>query len=187
MHSVPDAWVRVGSVRRIPGGIELAIVVVRGRRGRVVHRWQVRCLKIRELRLSDFDGGGIRLYPSDHPAARQYADAVMCLNWTPKGRMLEGIGAVAEAHKSAVYDWIPLDRYASPPEASVPKVVWRGPEFLLRKYDQALRRLGFETALIASKCRRKTTKGLRVLHMGSSYVVAERFEAEVSSQVQNSE
>ena len=63
-------WVRADAIRRIRGGVELTLVLLRGRRGGVVASSQVRCRGVRELHVTDLNGGGIRIYDSTHLVAR---------------------------------------------------------------------------------------------------------------------
>jgi hypothetical protein len=57
-------------------------------------------------------------------------------------------------------------------------VTWRGPEFLLRGYARVLRRLGLETVLTRGTKALRNGRAPQVLHLGGSYVVAERFEVD---------
>ena len=72
MLAVPDGWIRVEQVRNIPGGLELCMGIHRGRRGKTVAAWTIKCLSVHEVKITDLDGGGIALYGADHPAAKQY-------------------------------------------------------------------------------------------------------------------
>jgi hypothetical protein len=71
--AVPDGWVRVEQVGNIPGGLELCLGIHRGKRGKIVAAWAVNCLRMHEVNITDFDGGGTALYGPDHPSAKQYA------------------------------------------------------------------------------------------------------------------
>jgi len=178
MQAVPEAWVRVESLCRIPSGVELVFVVAKGRRGRPVATSRIRCLNVREMLLADLDGGGILLDSSSHPAARQYVASTSRLSWKPQGRTAEALLAVSQAHADVADDWIPLERYAPPNAEGVAKVIWRGPDFLIRAYAKALRRLHLEVSIVASRRTTRQRQQLGVLQFGESFVVAERFEVD---------
>src|SRR5687767_4918321 len=82
LQSIPDGWARVDAIRRVRAGLELALAVHRGKRGPLVGMWRIRCAGIRDTHICDLNGGGIRLYASSHPAARQYAAAAAELRLT---------------------------------------------------------------------------------------------------------
>ncbi|MEO8360473.1 MAG: hypothetical protein ABI672_10625 [Vicinamibacteria bacterium] len=65
-----DAWISVASATPVRGDLDLAILVRRGKRGRILSRWTIHSLGVREANLSDFDGGGLRLYANTRPVAR---------------------------------------------------------------------------------------------------------------------
>jgi hypothetical protein len=168
------SWVRAESVSYLTKGIELRFVVLSGRRGRPIARWRITCNGVRELCISDLDGGGIRLYPSSHPAAKQYSADSMELQWTPSGRAAEALGALLTAHERLLDDWVPFERYTSPVPRQATVVRWRGPDFVMRTYGRALRKLGLSTKLLPRQARRRAA-GVRCLHFGDSFVVSERF------------
>jgi hypothetical protein len=173
MHRVPDGWVRVTGLRRAPGGLDLALGVYRGRKGSLATSWDIRCGSVREISISDLDGGGIRLYTSSHPAARQYSDAPATLRCAMGDGLNAGIGALLEAHRRQSDDWIPFDRYVV--TRKTPLVI-RGPAFLVRSYARALRGLRLAPEVSRRQAKR-ARRPLRVLHVGGSFVVAALFEA----------
>src|SRR5579863_5704402 len=69
----PGGWLHIDAIRKAGSGIVLSLGPREGKRGRRVLGWEVSCQRVREIGVSDLDGGGIRLYGSRHPAARQYA------------------------------------------------------------------------------------------------------------------
>jgi len=142
VRETPNAWVNVESVTLAPRGIVVALVLQKGRKGRALARWTVACRGVRELKVSDLTGGGIRLYASDHPAARQHAAAFVRLSCPTAGRAGVAWMALATAHRAAVDDWIHFDRYlpATLPQGNT--LVVRAPDFLIRHYARALRRIG---------------------------------------------
>jgi len=70
--SMPNGWARVEHVRKVPAGLSLDFSVHHGRRGKSLGRWTVTLRGIHEIKITDLDGGGLAVYPSSHPAARQY-------------------------------------------------------------------------------------------------------------------
>jgi hypothetical protein len=168
-------WVRADAIRRIPGGVELTLVLLKGQRGGVVGSSQVRCRGIRELHVTDLNGGGIRIYDSTHPVARQYSARRVRLKWRPAGRSTEALSVLLTAHMSLVDDWIPFDRYTSPSPAGASVVTWRGPEFLMRAYARSLQHLGLRAEVLLLRQQSKWLR-LRCLHFGNSFIVAASFE-----------
>jgi hypothetical protein len=151
----------------------LSLGVYHGKAGRLGASWDIHCRGVRELSISDLDGGGIQLYPPSHPAARQYSDAKTTLRCEVGEAMSAGVGALLEAHIRATDDWVPFDRYV--PTWKSPLVI-RGPAFLIRSYSRALKRLHLEPAISVRRGKAGRHRPLRVLHLGESYVVAAAFE-----------
>ena len=122
----------------------------------------VTCRGIREVKLTDFDGGGLNHWKS-HPVLSQFSSRKASLKITIGDRTVaECAGLMIEAHQRAVDDWIDFDRF-------VPAKTWthgdgkpiliNGPEFLLREYRSRLH------------------LRLSLLHFGSSFVVADSFKS----------
>jgi hypothetical protein len=168
------SWIRAEAVRYRPTGVELAFVALRSRRGNRIASWQIVCGGVRELSVSDLDGGGIQLYSSSHPAAKQYSADGAALQWRPSGRGPEALGALLAAHIRLVDDWIPFERYTSPRRLEASQVTWRGPEFVMRAYARALRELGLPAKVVPKRRLRRTSRP-RCLHFGNSFVVSNRF------------
>jgi hypothetical protein len=172
---VPDGWLRLERVGRIPAGLELSFGLYNGKRGEKMAPWRIKCLGVRAFRISDFDGGGIGLYSSAHPAARQFVARQAVLRWAEGP---ETTGALWRAHIDEVDDWIEMDP-GQVLAIAKGKPVCRGPDFLMRAYARALRRIGASPQLTLQKKRtlRKRVRP-RVLHFGNSFVVANSFVAE---------
>lgn len=187
--AVPDGWVKVEQVRNIPGGLELCLGVHRGKRGKTVAAWAVKCLKVHEVKITDLDGGGIALYGPDHPAAKQYATRWRELRWPRDSNLAEVFTTLYGAHIETTDDWVPFERYVFPnmpytrgfQSRSGKEYVCRGPDFLIRAYAQALRKKGEIIRVIRLKTGSKRRGRPTVLHFGRSYVVAEDFAAELDS------
>jgi hypothetical protein len=189
--SIPDSWVGVEQLRRIPGGLEVCFSVREGQRGKKVDAWSVTCRGVHETRITDFDGGGLAIYPSTHPAAHQYVARHAELRWSRTCDKAQVLAVLCQAHTKAADDWIPFDRYLlintpwngtsvvphfAPVSGS--KFVCRGPDFLVRAYAEALEAIG-EGAQLTLRGSPKSRSILpKVLHFGSSYVVANAFAAE---------
>jgi hypothetical protein len=191
IYSIEDSWVRLDQFRRIPGGIELSFSIHRGKQGKKVDGWKVNCRGIHEAQITDLDGGGMALYSSSHPAARQYSARQAELRWPSNCEESKVLDALFRAHVAESDDWIPFDRYlfrwhgtASTPTlapVSRNKFVCRGPDFLIRTYAKALKAIGEQVQVtIRSNPKRKATRP-RVLHFGESYVVADTFSAQQSA------
>ena len=111
IYAVPDSWVRVSQVRKLADGLELIFTIHKGKRGKRIDEWSVTCQGVHETEITDFDGGGLRLYPTSHPAARQYAVRWAVLRWPMTCDKAQVVFALHRAHASAVEGWIPFDRY----------------------------------------------------------------------------
>lgn len=190
-NEAPNSWVRVGRIRRIPGGLELFFSIHDGKRGRKFDGWNVRCQGVREFKITDIDGGGLALYPSSHPAARQYVAPRAELRWSRTCDEAKVLAALYVSHVELVDDWIDFNDYllvGTPwngsshlphfAPVSGTNFVCRGPEFLLRAYAKSLKAIG-EQVKVTLRDRPKS-KSIRpkVLHFGTSYVVADTFEAQ---------
>jgi hypothetical protein len=175
LTSPKDSWISVVSVTPVRGDLDLAVVVRQGKRGRALSRWIVRCLGVREARLSDFNGGGLRLYSKTHPVAKQYSDARATVRLSGVTNCARILGVLMQAHVAAVDDWIPFDRYCPSLPFDGQSFVLRGPAFLLRRYAMALRAAGYHPrTVIHSKA--VSAQRYVALHFGDSYIVATAFE-----------
>lgn len=187
--AVPDGWVRVEQVRNIPGGLELCLGIHRGKRGKTVAAWAVKCLRVHEVKITEFDGGGIALHGPDHPAAKQYATRWTELRWPRESNLAAVFTTLYGAHIEATDDWVPFERYVFPnmpytrgfESRSAKEYACRGPDFLIRAYAQALRTKGETVRVIRLNTGGKRRGRPKVLHFGTSYVVAEGFAAEHQS------
>jgi len=178
IHSFPEAWVRLEEARKTGDRLELSFGTYKRRRGRKTSSWDVTCLGVRETQLSDFDGGGLALYSSTHPAARQYRAKKAELRWATSESDIAFLGALYRAHCDAVDDWIPFDRYIDIYSLDGKRHECEGPDFLLRSYAKAFRLRGVKAHLKLRKHNKGKVPTLRVLHFGESYIVAADFSAE---------
>jgi hypothetical protein len=189
--SIPESWVRVEQLRRIPGGLEVRFGVHKGQRGKKLEVWSVACRGVREATITDLDGGGLAVYPSTHPAARQYVARQAELRWPCTCDRAQALAALYLAHVEAVDDWISFDCYLPIATAwnctsffpflapvSGGKFVCRGPDFLVRAYAKALEAIGEPVHLTLRGSRKSKSILPRVLHFGSSYIVANVFAAQ---------
>jgi hypothetical protein len=171
-----DRWVRLEEVRRISRGLLLSFGIHKGRRGELIEAWGVQCAQVHEAKITAWDGGGLALYSSNHPAARQFSAWQAEVSWSGASDESTLIGSVYKEHVKAVDDWIPFDSYSSIRNISKGKFSFRGPEFLMRAYAKALRAIGEQPRVVLR--RKKGAVSPRVLHFGDSYVVANSFVAE---------
>jgi hypothetical protein len=190
-NEISNRWVRVREVRRTPGGLEICFSVHKGRRGKRVDEWIVNCRGVHETSISDFDGGGLLLYPGAHPAAHQYVARRAEVRWPRTCDEAQVFLALHRAHTKAAGDWIPFDRYlqmetpwagnsSQPHFATVSgsNFVCRGPDFLVRAYAKALKAVGEQATLTLRHVPKSKSTPPKVLHFGTSYVVANAFTAE---------
>jgi len=191
IHAVPKSWVRVAQVRYMPNSLELALTIHKERRGRlIVDAWTIFCLGVREAHITDFDGGGLALYRSTHPAGRQYTARRAVLRWDSRGDTGKMLGTLYGAHIDAVDDWIAFDRYGfgtwTRPALTKDKLVLRGPDFLMRAYAKALHANGESPHLRLQPLRKRKPVALRTLHFGDSFVVAAGFTAQHPNRARSS-
>jgi hypothetical protein len=92
IQSRPGGWLHLENIRKVSTGVVLSLALREGKGGHWMRGWEVSCRGVREIRVSDLDGGGIRLYRSTHPAARQYATRMAQLRCRPGGRGSAGFG-----------------------------------------------------------------------------------------------
>jgi hypothetical protein len=177
IDSLPDSWARLEEVRRVPRGFDLSFSVHKGRRGRRVDAWRITCLEVSEANITARDLGGIALYPSTHPAARECVARQAQVRWSGAGDEAVLMGVLYKAHTEAVDDWIRFDQYSSIRAISGDKFALRGPDFLVRAYAKALRSIGKRPQVILGRRNQKAGRP-RVLHFGDSHVVANTFVAE---------
>jgi hypothetical protein len=180
IDKIPNAWVRVCQVAPDGRNLGLQFNILQGKRGPLVHHWRVRCIRVRQWHLDEVDGGGIRLYGSDHPLARQYSCAKARLRLERVEDAGVVIAALVTAHARVFDDWVPLERYlgtlADLPVRVAAGLSVTGPEFVLKAYARALRSVA--AASLSRRPKRDGMARFRVLHFSQSFVVAERFEAD---------
>ncbi len=177
IDQMPDSWVRVEHIRKISNGLELCFGIHKGKSGRKTDSWSVTCLGVRELHVTDLDGGGLRLYSNTHPAARQYSARTVELRWTGISDQTAAIGALYGAHTDLTDDWIPFDRYADIRAISSGKFICRGPDALMRAYAKALRAKGGRVKVTIRGTSKAKLARPKVLHFGESFVISDAFSA----------
>jgi hypothetical protein len=180
INVTPDRWVTLEESRKTSARLDLRFgVFLESRRKKKVGAWNILCEGIHEASITDFDGGGLALYPTTHPAARQYRVCSAELSWPIASAEATVLGALYRAHTDTVDDWIPFDRCVRSDPLSESKWSCEGPEFLLRAYAKALRANLIQPRLVLKRGQlKKKRKPLSVLHFGCSFVVAARFTAE---------
>ncbi|HEU4994473.1 MAG TPA: hypothetical protein VFT29_06615 [Gemmatimonadaceae bacterium] len=188
IDKIPNAWVRLGLV--VPDGRNLGLLfnILKGKRGPTVQHCRVRCIRVRQWHVDDLDvpGGGIRLYGADHPLARQYSSGKARVRLKRVEDAGAAIAALVTAHGRIFDDWVPIDRYlgsvADLPVRVAKGLSLTGPEFVLKGYARSLHSVAAASLIRRSK--RSSTARFRVLHFSQSFVVAERFEADLISDVE---
>ena len=179
VHSLPapNGWVRLEQVGKAPDHLELLFGIHNeNRKRRKTGRLKIVCRGVREAHITDFDGGGLGLYPTSHPAARQYTSQQSEVRWISSVDKALVLGTLHQYHFNAVGDWIPFDRYVSLKAISKKKCIFRGPSFLMRVYAQALRASGESPHVTRRKSAHRKRGNLKVLHFGDSFVVAADFQ-----------
>jgi len=183
------AWVRLAAA--VPKGrnVTLHFELFRRIGADLASAWIVSCQRVREMRLTVDDFGGLNFWRDNHPVLAQFTSPKSSLTINPRGRRIdECAGVLLRAHWEAVDDWIEFDRYAFPGgrlTGSSSRVSIAGPQFLLKVYHGELKKSGFAAQLKRHKRKlywsgpgwseRKPT--VSVLHFSSSFVVAESFSA----------
>jgi len=175
---LPDRWVRLDRFIRTSGALELCFGIHKGRRGGKVDTWFVTCLGVHEAKITALDGGGIALYPTTHPAARECVARRAEVRWSGASDNATLLGALYQAHTEVVGDWIPFEWYSSIKTIAENKFSLRGPDFLMRSYAKVLRASGKAPKIILRGNLNSKSARPRVLHFGDSYVVANTFTAD---------
>jgi len=173
-----SGWARVASIAWDAAQMTVDVAIDAGQGGPTRARWRVTCTGVREYRICDANGGGLKMSGHDHPAVRQYLDlhGRLRLESPPKDANAI-VGPLWLGHRRLVDDWIEFDRYMKLPfEAS--GVIAEGPRFLLVEYAAILRTQSLNATWIplASKVKSRAAD-LSMLHFGASYVIAEKFSA----------
>ncbi|MGC2637652.1 MAG: hypothetical protein WA294_10775 [Acidobacteriaceae bacterium] len=168
-------WVRLEKVRWSRGHLALSFGIHKGKRGGRFDAWMFQCSEVLDANITALDGGGLAMYRSSHPAARQFAARQAEVRW--HGVSDEVVGALYKAHIEAVDDWIPFGSYSNIRAISNDNFSCRGPDFLMRAYARALRAIAKQPQIILARAKPDAIRP-GVLHFGGSYVVANRFTAE---------
>jgi hypothetical protein len=96
------------------------------------------------------------------------------------------IAVLVTAHARIFDDWVPIDRYlgsfADLPGRVAKGLSLTGPEFVLKAYARALRSVAGGS--LNRRLKRADTARFRALHFSQSFVVAERFEADLISEAE---
>lgn len=169
-----SGWVRLEKVQTATPSLALSFGVYKGRRGKRIETWNIECSQAQEAKITAFDGGGIGVYPSGHPAARQYAARQVEVRWNGGDNELSTLGALYKAHCEVVDDWIDFERYSRIRRIGKTTCICRGPDFLLRAYAKGLRSMGKHPQISLEKQSDRAPR-FKVLHFGDSYVVARGF------------
>ena len=113
MRSV--AWVRLAAA--VPKGrnVTLHFELFRRIGADLASAWIVSCQRVREMRLTVDDFGGLNFWRDNHPVLAQFTSPKSSLTINQRGRCIdECAGVLLRAHWNAVDDWIEFDRYAFP-------------------------------------------------------------------------
>ena len=114
------------------------------------------------------------------------------LRWPLDSNLATVFTTLYGAHIEATDDWVPFERYVFPnmpytrgfESRAEKEYTCRGPAFLIRAYAKALRTKGETLRVIRLNIGGKGKGRPKVLHFGTSYVVAEDFAADrVSTQL----
>jgi len=185
------AWVRLAAA--VPKGRNLSLRFELFRRIEAdpASAWIVSCQRVREMRLTVDDFGGLNFWRDDHPVLAQFTSPKSSLTIHVGGRSIdECAGVLLRAHWKAADDWIEFDRYAfrhGRLTASSSRVSIAGPQFLMEAYYKELKQSGFATQLKLHKRKlywsgpgwSERKRGVSALHFSNSFVVAESFSAEL--------
>jgi len=156
----------------------------------LVSAWIVSCRQVRDFSLTDFHGGGLNFWTTNHPVLSQFSSRKASLRISVDGRTrAECVGALFMAHRRCVDDWIEFHRFvplALSSRTDLHPMLISGPEFLLTEYRRGLKAAGFDATLKPHK-RALYWSGVgwserrhrvSLLHFGNSFVVAESFSAQ---------
>jgi hypothetical protein len=187
-------WVRIANATWSQGGVALKLAIHDNERsGDVLASWHVRCEEVREFLISDVNGGGLNFFEESHIALRLISEDRASLYFTGKAPdPFAIIGALYHLHRDVCDDWKPFDAYLNRP-ADLPELLAdgygllaSGPVFLMEKYAEIVQRVGLRTSITDRSPAKywdgadwiKQAEYLKLLHLGESYIIAERFNAQ---------
>lgn len=183
---------RFHSAKNTPDGMVLEFFLVPGNGGDEQH-WLVECSGVRDFLLhGEFAD---RLYEvSEHPVLLPYTEQVTELFfYSPSPNPIATVGALFESHRALVADWIPFERFInifpkglSQLLATSSGQLAAGPISLLSAYSRVLTEHGVRSSMLPGRQPmfwdgakwEVSDIPLRALILESSYVVAERFDAQ---------
>lgn len=183
-----EPFVRLDSMTWSDQNLTL-LLAVREPAGQAWARWDLTCLDVRDSAIIE-SYGDFSMATSSHPLARLSSEATASLYFNGAPKSADAlIGALLQVHAGAVGPHVPFSRYIDP---ALPLrrlltlghgCLARGPEFLMQVYAEALGRVSIETSMVAGHAPKPWAAGgrddrePRVIFLGRSFVVAERFEA----------
>jgi len=184
-----DHWLLVTSVTHERRNLFLRFELFPAPKDNTPPAWLVSCQQVREFSLSDFNGGGLNWWKRKHPLLAQFMSPKASLEVDLGDRSHEECaGLLLQAHRGIVDDWIDFDKFMSPTlwgATRRQRFAIRGPEFLLRTYQDRLEAAGFRAKFKKHKRAlywsgfgwSERRRAVSALHFGSSFVVAESFSA----------
>lgn len=176
-----NGGIDIASAHWRPRGLTLTLEVDHGTGE--LSSWSVHCDEVLEYHLSSAFDCGLDIWDASHPAIDQYVQQTERLTFATAAREpARVIGELWMAHRAAVDDWIPFDRYLN---AELPLHILlasnggelaKGPAFLLEVYERVLNEHGCRPSRVGSK--EGAAEKASFIHFGESYVVARTFKAE---------
>jgi hypothetical protein len=182
---------RFGLAQSTAEGMALELILVPGD-GADEQHWRVDCFGVREhLLRGEFSGLQI---VSEHPVLLPFTEQVTDLYfYSASPNPMATVGALFERHRDLVGSWIPFERFLnvvtkglSPLLAASSGQLASGPVSLMEAYSSVLGEYGVRSSMLPSRPPKfwdgekwlVSSIPLRALVFESSYVVAERFDAQ---------
>jgi hypothetical protein len=182
---------RFGLAQSTADGLLLELFLVPGDGGDEQH-WRVECFGVRDhLLRGEFFGLQV---VSEHPVLLPFAEQVTDLHfYSASPNPMATVGALFERHRELVGSWIPFERFLNDLPKGLSQLLAAssgqlasGPVSLLEAYSRVLGEHGIRSSMLPSRPPKfwdgekwvVSSSPLRALIFESSYVVAERFDAQ---------
>ncbi len=183
---------RFVSVQQMPDGLQLEVALIPGDDADK-QRWRIQCVGVRDYRLHGEFAEGLRVV-SEHPVLLPFTEHVADLYFScPAPNPLATVGALWERHRQSVGSWLPFEQFLNVlPQglavllaASSGKFA-SGPVSLMQAYAEVLTEHGVSSSMLQPRPPKYwegeqwvvPASRLHALIFDTSYVVAQRFDAE---------
>ncbi len=188
--------VRFISAKQAPNELHLKIVIVLNSGSE--QPWQIHCFGVRDFKLNGEYSGGLALR-SNHPVLLPWIEGTTDLYFSSAAsNPFATLGALWESHHKLMGRWAPFENFVNTLSKGVSPLLRAssgklasGPESLMNAFANVLDEHGIRFSILPPRPPKywdgekwiNQTTSLHALVFETSYVVAERFEAEDSAKI----